>query len=133
MPEAVVVELKPAFRALCAKLREFWSMMSFAVGHLGFDVSMVESSRDGALQFVVLFADATGNDVRMIWTAVGGSEVSLVVRDGRGGKRLGTYRLSDLVGSALRDLIDGAIADAIARVEAFAANRGRSRERQRPA
>ncbi len=123
MSDAAIVDLRPAFRALCAKLREFRAMMSFSVDHLGFEVAMMESSREGALQFVVLFSDAGGNEVRMIWSAVGDDEVALAVRGGRGGRNLGAYQLSALVGTGLRDLVDGAIADAIGRVETFAARR----------
>src|SRR5579862_1514592 len=98
MSAAAIVELRPAFRALCATLRQFRPMIAFSVGHLGFELSMMESSRDGALQFVVLFSDAAGNEVRMIWSAVGDHEVALAVRGGRGGRSLGAYRLPELVG-----------------------------------
>lgn len=123
MTEAPVVELKPAFRGLCAKLRDARPLMASSVGHLGFEVSMMEATRAGVLQFVVLFADAAGNEVRMIWTAVGDDEVGLTIRGSHGARVLGAYRLVALDGTRLRDLLDGAVADAIARVEAFAVRR----------
>jgi hypothetical protein len=137
MPE--IVELRPAFRSLCAKLRDFRSMMSFSVGHLGFDVAMLEANRAGALQFVVLFSPrdraAQGSDVRVVFASVGDDEVAITVRGGGGGGGtvLGARKLSKLVGSALRDLLDTALADAVARVEVLAIKRDRSLDRRQPA
>jgi hypothetical protein len=133
-----VVDLKPAFRSLCVKLREFRPMMSFSVGHLGFDVVMLESGRTGALQFVVLFSPhdraVQGSDVRVVFSSVRDDEVAIAIRGGGGGTSLGAYKLSGLMGSALRDLIDSAVADAVARVEVLGVNRDRSQDwQQQPA
>jgi len=59
----------------------------------------------------------------MIWALVANNEIALTIRGGTAGRSLGTYRLSDLVGFKLRDLIDGAIADALARAATFTGGR----------
>lgn len=131
MSEAVVVDLHPAFRALSAKVREFRRVIDFSVDHLGFDVAMLESGRTGALQFVVLFsprdAHAQANDVRIVFAAVGDDKTSIAVRGPHGGKKLGTYRLSDMTGSSLRELVTAATLEAAKRVQALAGARSRYR------
>lgn len=132
-----IVELRPAFRALVSKVRDFQTLISFHVDHLGADVSMLEGGREGALQFVFLLSlrppGAPGGDVRIVFDSIGEEEVSIVVRAPQGGTRLGTYVRSTLVGSELRDVLDEAIADAVARVVAISARRGRSEAWQQPA
>jgi len=132
MTEAAVVELHPAFRALCAQVREFRRVIDFSVDHLGFDVSMLESGRTGALQFVVLLSPRDGgaqaNDVRIVFAAVGDDKASIAVRGPRGGTNLGTYRLAHLVGLVLRNVVNSATLEAAKRVRALAATRTRRRQ-----
>ena len=132
MTEAVVVDLHPAFSAMTAQVREFRRAIAYHVGHLGFDVAMLESGRTGALQFVVLFsprdADAQANDVRIVFAAVGDDQASIAVRGPAGGKNLGTYRLAHITGPPLRDVVDAATSEAAKRVRALAATRTRRRQ-----
>jgi hypothetical protein len=129
MTEAAAVDFHPAFRAMTARIREFRRVIGFHVGHLGFDVAMLESGRTGALQFVVLFsprdADAQANDVRIVFAAVGDDQASIAVRGPAGGKNLGTYRLVHMKGPPLRDVVNAATSEAAKRVRALATTRTR--------
>jgi len=129
MTRAVAVDFHPAFSALSEKLRGFRSEIDFYVDRQGFDISMMKSGREGALQFVILLSPrdtgAQANDVRVVFAAVGDDQVSVAVRGPAGGTNLGTYMLADLVGPSLRDLVLSAIAEAIDPVGSITASRAR--------
>jgi hypothetical protein len=133
MTRAIVVEPNPAFRALTAALRDYHRMIAACVDHLGFDISLMESGRKGALQFVILFsprAGAQADDVRIVFAATGEDQVAIAVRGPGGGRTLGSYRLGHLAGASLRGVIDTAITEATDRVRTLAATRARSQDWQ---
>ena len=136
MTEAVVVELHPAFRALWARVREFRRVMAFSVDHLGYDVAMLESGRMGALHFVVLFTprdgDAQGNEVRIVFAAVGDDKASIAVRGPGGRTNIGTFGIRDLR-YLLRSVVNSATLEAAKRVRTLAATRARSQRPERRA
>jgi hypothetical protein len=134
MTEAVI-ELNPAFRGLVAKLRDLRPLVAATVAHLGFNISMMESDRDGALRFVIMFypvaAGARENDVRVTFTAFGHDETSIKVRGPDEGVNLGLYKLAHLQGVFLRRVVDAAVEKAVGHVRVLAATQGRRQHWQR--